>query len=90
MSLQILVQPSFTPREREVLARLCLGETYRAIARSLGISTHTVDTHIRRVRSKAGVTNRSQLVSLSVELGLFQPKPMGLRAAGDEVSPQTS
>ncbi|AWW43482.1 response regulator transcription factor [Streptomyces cadmiisoli] len=73
MSLQELVQHSFTPREREVLVRLCRGETYRSIARDLGISPHTVDTHIRRVRSKAGVTNRSQLVIMAVELGLYRP-----------------
>ncbi|WP_189268892.1 response regulator transcription factor [Streptomyces fuscichromogenes] len=85
MSLRKLAQPTFTPREREVLVRLCRGETYRSIARGLGISPHTVDTHIRRVRSKAGVTNRSQLVILAVELGFFRPASLEVRTGpGDE------
>jgi DNA-binding CsgD family transcriptional regulator len=59
---------SFTPRERQILARLPGGATYQAIARQLGISTHTVDTYMRRLRSKTGSTNRTQLAVLAVQL----------------------
>ncbi|MFD3457917.1 response regulator transcription factor [Streptomyces sp. NPDC058691] len=61
-----------TPREREILVMLCEGLTYQAIAREMGISPHTVDAHIRRLRRKAGVTNRSQLVVLAMQLGIYQ------------------
>lgn len=91
MSSQNLVHPSFTAREREVLVQLCRGGTYQAIARSLGISPHTVDTHIRRVRRKAGVTNRSQLVLLAVELGLLRPASLTARAVAEgEVQPSVA
>ncbi|WP_328497916.1 helix-turn-helix transcriptional regulator [Streptomyces sp. NBC_00414] len=66
-------QLSLSSREREILVRICDGETYHAIARGLGISPHTVDTHIRRIRHKTGIFNRSQLVLLAVRLGLCQP-----------------
>ncbi|WP_415924667.1 response regulator transcription factor [Streptomyces sp. MI02-7b] len=46
--------------------------TYQAIAREIEISPHTVDAHIRRLRRKAGVNNRSQLVVLAVQLGIYQ------------------
>ncbi len=72
MSLQVVPLLEFTPRELEVLTRLCKGHTYQAIARGLGISRHTVDTHLRRLRSKAGVTNSSQLVLVAVQLGLHE------------------
>ncbi|MDX3078654.1 helix-turn-helix transcriptional regulator, partial [Streptomyces sp. MI02-7b] len=44
-----------TPREQEILVKLCEGLTYQAIAREIEISPHTVDAHIRRLRRKAGV-----------------------------------
>jgi DNA-binding CsgD family transcriptional regulator len=72
-------QMFLTSREREILVKLCEGETYQAIARGLGISPHTVDTHIRRLRRKAGVTNRSQLVVLAMQLDLYQPGAAGVR-----------
>ncbi|MDX3078415.1 helix-turn-helix transcriptional regulator [Streptomyces sp. MI02-7b] len=65
-------QLSLSSREREILKKICEGETYSTIARVLGISTHTVDTHIRRIRRKTGIANRSQLVILAVRLGLYQ------------------
>jgi DNA-binding CsgD family transcriptional regulator len=61
-----------TSREREILIKMCEGGTYQAIARELGISRHTVDTHMRRIRRKTGVTSRSQLVVLAMRLGLYQ------------------
>ncbi|GAA3190055.1 MULTISPECIES: response regulator transcription factor [Streptomyces] len=60
---------SLTPREREVLGHLVQGETYRTIARRMGLSPHTVDTYLRRLRSKTGATNRTQLVALAFRLG---------------------
>ncbi|MFE2551954.1 response regulator transcription factor [Streptomyces sp. NPDC059355] len=70
MSHDTLLQHSFTPREREILAHLPDGATYQAIARRLGLSPHTVDTYIRRLRGKTGTTNRTQLAVLATRLGL--------------------
>lgn len=57
--------PLLTLREKEVLSLLAEGHTYDAIARRLGISTHTVDTHLRRLRAKTGAANRTQLAVLA-------------------------
>jgi DNA-binding CsgD family transcriptional regulator len=62
-------EASFTPRERQVLSQLPGGATYQVIARRLGISTHTVDTYMRRLRTKTGTTNRTQLAVLAIQLG---------------------
>ncbi|MFF4103994.1 response regulator transcription factor [Streptomyces sp. NPDC001903] len=61
--------PALTPRERQVLALLAGGETYYGIGRKLGISPHTVDTHLRRLRDKTGTVNRTQLVVLALQCG---------------------
>ncbi|MCX4409535.1 MULTISPECIES: response regulator transcription factor [unclassified Streptomyces] len=64
----VLTHP-LTGREQQVLARLATGATYEAIARELKISPHTVDTYLRRLRSKTGSANRTQLVHLAFVLG---------------------
>ncbi len=61
--------PPLSRREREVLALLARGETYGTIARHMGLSPHTVDTYLRRLRDKTGATNRTQLVCLAFRLG---------------------
>ncbi|MFB7553230.1 response regulator transcription factor [Streptomyces sp. NPDC056154] len=61
-------EPALTPRERQVLT-LAGGETSWGIGRRLGISPHTVDTHLRRLRDKTGTTNRTQLVVLAIQRG---------------------
>ncbi|MFJ2867666.1 response regulator transcription factor [Kitasatospora sp. NPDC087314] len=57
-------RPPLTLREKEVLSLLAEGLTYGSIARKLGISPHTVDTHLRRLRRKTGAANRTQLAIL--------------------------
>lgn len=69
-----------SPREREILAQLPGGATYRTIARRLGLSPHTVDTYLRRLRSKTGLANRTQLVVLALSANRA--------SAGDEVAAQ--
>ncbi|UNO44108.1 helix-turn-helix transcriptional regulator [Streptomyces sp. MST-110588] len=56
-------------REREVLAHLAAGCTYGTIARRMGLSSHTVDTYIRRIRGKTGVANRVELTLLALAAG---------------------
>jgi DNA-binding NarL/FixJ family response regulator len=47
-------------REKEVLALLALGSTNRQIANELYLSVDTVKSHMRRLYSKLGVSNRTQ------------------------------
>ncbi|MFE5090770.1 response regulator transcription factor [Streptomyces sp. NPDC056638] len=65
----VVCEPTLTPRKRQVLTLLAGGETYWGIGRRLGISPHTVDTHLRRLRDKTGTTNRTQLVVLAIQRG---------------------
>jgi DNA-binding NarL/FixJ family response regulator len=50
-------------REREVLDLLAKGFLYKEIADQLGISRHTVDTHLRRIYEKLHVRSRGQAVA---------------------------
>lgn len=64
---------SLTEREREVLARIGLGETNEEIGASLHISPATARTYVSRLLSKLSGRDRSQLVILSYESGLIIP-----------------
>lgn len=57
---------SLSERERQVL--LCIGDgyTHDQTARRLGISTHTVDTYVKRVRSKLGLGNKAELARAAI------------------------
>ncbi|MFI9504904.1 response regulator transcription factor [Nocardia sp. NPDC052566] len=48
-------------REQEVLALVSRGLTYAAVARSLRISVHTVDTYLRRIRRKTSISSMAEL-----------------------------
>ncbi|MEV0232201.1 LuxR C-terminal-related transcriptional regulator [Nonomuraea sp. NPDC050786] len=50
-----------SPRELQVITQIARGLTHRQGARALGISQHTFDTHIKRIRSKLGVGNKAEL-----------------------------
>jgi len=43
---------------------LSTGLTYAQIARQMGVSRHTIDTYLRRVRGKTGATSAAQIISL--------------------------
>ena len=61
--------PGFlSPREREVLDLVSSGCTYRQVARRMGITRHTVDTYLRRVRAKTGTATIAELTRLAVRL----------------------
>ena len=52
-----------TPREREVLSQLSVGEDTRGIARALVLSEHTVNDHVRAVLAKGDTPSRAVLMS---------------------------
>jgi DNA-binding NarL/FixJ family response regulator len=64
------VQP-LTPREVEVLAMLAEGLANTSIAARLGISDHTVKTHVGAVFGKLGVSTRAEAVASAARLGLL-------------------
>jgi len=57
----------FTPREKEVASRLVDGATNSQIAAQLFVSEAAVKKHIQSMLGKAGVRNRTQLVTRLLE-----------------------
>lgn len=48
-------------REEQVLLQIARGLTHGQVATRLGISPHTVDTYVKRIRAKLGVGNKAEL-----------------------------
>lgn len=61
----------FTARELEVLEALASGESNKHIARQLGISPHTVKTHVAKVFQKLEVAHRMQAVEKARALAVI-------------------
>ncbi|UFR00403.1 helix-turn-helix transcriptional regulator [Streptomyces sp. Go40/10] len=62
--------PALAPRERETLRHIAAGRTYLQTARHMGLSTHTVDAYLRRIRAKFNITNTAELTRMAIALGL--------------------
>jgi DNA-binding NarL/FixJ family response regulator len=60
-----------TPREAEVLQLLARGCTYSQIGDRLGVSLHTVESHVKNVYRKLEVHSARAAVWRAVELRLF-------------------
>jgi DNA-binding NarL/FixJ family response regulator len=63
--------PALTPREHEILAMLAEGLPNKLIASRLGISDHTVKTHLEAIFDKLGASNRAEAVARAVRSGLL-------------------
>ncbi|MFV0361122.1 helix-turn-helix transcriptional regulator [Tropicimonas sp.] len=61
-----------TRRECEVLAWIAKGKSNSVIADILGISVHTVDTHVRRIFRKLDVNDRTTAAVKGIGAGLLQ------------------
>lgn len=59
-----------TPREQDVLTHLVEDVTEVEIADALGVSPHTVRTHVKNLYRKLQVHSRAQAVRIAVEQGL--------------------
>ena len=71
-----------TDREAEVVALLARGLQTKQIARTLGISAKTSDTHIQNAYAKMGVSTRAAATVFAIEHGLLASGelPMAPRA----------
>lgn len=63
---------SLTPREVEVLRLLAFGCSQCQAAARLGISPHTVVTHVKNAYRKLGVHTAASAVMRAIQLGLFE------------------
>lgn len=61
---------SLSPREREVLRLVTAGQTNKAIAENLYVSTNTVKTHIASLLRKLRADSRAQLAAIAARHGL--------------------
>jgi|SRR5690625_496896 len=61
---------SLTPREREILERLVLGQANKVIAHELDISARTVEVHRARVMEKMKTKSLSHLVRMALQAGI--------------------
>ncbi|MGH0030756.1 MAG: response regulator [Myxococcota bacterium] len=64
--------PPLSPREHEVLRCVVKGFTVPEIARLLGVSGHTVTTHVRGIYRKLSVHSRGEAIYEALQLGLVQ------------------
>ncbi|MFF4354818.1 response regulator transcription factor [Streptomyces sp. NPDC001530] len=62
--------PALAPRERETLRHIAAGCTYLQAARQMGLSRHTVDAYLRRIRAKLNIGSTAELTRLAISLGL--------------------
>lgn len=57
-------------REREVLAHVARGESYKAVGEALFISPKTVENHVRNTMAKLHLSRRHELVRWAVDHGI--------------------
>ena len=67
-----VIEAVITDREGDVLLLLADGCTYGQIALRLGISVHTVGTHVKNCYRKLGVRCAAQAVTRATELRLLR------------------
>jgi DNA-binding NarL/FixJ family response regulator len=61
---------ALTVRETQILVAVSDGDTNKEIAASMGISTNTVNFHMKNILSKLQLRNRAQAVAYAVRAGL--------------------
>ncbi len=64
---------SLSPRQREVLMKVIQGKPNKVIAREMGISDHTVKSHVMGVLAALGVNNRTEAVYRAATFGISSP-----------------
>jgi len=60
-----------TPREKELVKRVEDGLTYKEIGEKLGISTHTVHTHIKNIYEKLQAKDRNDAIIKARKKGII-------------------
>jgi len=65
--------PSLTEREQSVLTLIAKGCSRAEAAETLGMSQHTVTTHIKHIYRKLSVHSRTEAVFEAYQMGLIKP-----------------
>jgi two-component system response regulator NreC len=64
--------PPLSAKEEQVLQLIALGHTNAAVARTLGVSLRTVESHRSRIQQKLGRLTRAELVQHARDTGLVE------------------
>jgi DNA-binding CsgD family transcriptional regulator len=62
---------SLTTREMEVLRLIAVGCTYAETGRRLGVSAHTIASHIKKTYRKLGAHSATAAVHRAKQLGIL-------------------
>lgn len=60
-----------SPREREIVRHLALGEANKEIGASIGISEQTVKSHVKNILGKLHVRDRTEAVTVALRRGII-------------------
>lgn len=60
-----------TAREVEILRKIEIGRTYKEIADEVGLSVHTVNSHVKRVFGKLHARNKQEAVFFAKKRGIL-------------------
>lgn len=63
-----------TPREKEVLQKVCSALTMKEIALSMALSVNTVQTFQKNILKKFNVRRTTDLVIAAIKAGLYNPE----------------
>jgi two-component system nitrate/nitrite response regulator NarL len=64
----------FSPRERDIMVSLAMGESNKEIARRLDLAESTVKIHVQNIFKKLNMSSRVQVALYAVEHGYGQAK----------------
>lgn len=64
---RLLQERQLSDRQTDVLHLLLRGQSEKEVARELGVSTHTVHTHVKRLYSEFNVSSRGELLALFID-----------------------
>jgi two-component system nitrate/nitrite response regulator NarL len=70
----VLDRDKFSPRERDIMSSLVLGESNKEIARKLDLAESTVKIHVQNIFKKLNMSSRVQVALYAVEHGFGQPR----------------
>jgi DNA-binding NarL/FixJ family response regulator len=57
---------ALSAREEQVLDLIATGLTHQQVATATGLSRHTVDTYVKRIRSKLSLGNKAELTRMAI------------------------
>ena len=65
------VESPLTPRETEILRMVAKGLSFETVGEVIGISPHTVVTHVKKIYRKLAVHSRGEAVYEASQMGLL-------------------